>query len=251
MRTGTLHVLFGFFGALFVASQANILAQAGPVATDILQLQLTASPESFRDIVQGWSPAELARYRSHFAWDTVHPLVYGGFLVLWTLVAHRRRRFVSRTLRVLLFLAVAPSVLDYVENAMHLYLEVNRGSINSGTVLIAATAATLKWLCAASITVLLGLASFRALLTPRGSSATSGGNSAPGRGTVAARTGAVPGQRRTVTRSVADPVKESTGRPAEPAAGAGPDATTDKAAGTGGRSGARRKPGSSRRDAAP
>jgi hypothetical protein len=163
MRTGTLHVLLGFFGALFVASQVNIIVQAGPVAADVFQLQLTASPEAFREILDGWSAEELTRYRSHFAWDSVHPLIYGTLLGLWTQVVHRQRAFSQGALRLCLTLAVAPSVLDYVENAFHLYLEVNRDSINGGTVMVAASAATLKWLCAALACVLLVVTSFRAL----------------------------------------------------------------------------------------
>ncbi|HEX6075364.1 MAG TPA: hypothetical protein VFZ32_08895 [Micromonosporaceae bacterium] len=181
MRTGTAQVLFGFFGALFVASQVNIILQLGPVAGDLLQLQLTTSPETFRGILEGWSPEDLNRYRSHFAWDSVHPLIYGGLLGLWMLVVHRERSFSPRGLRILLILALASSMLDYLENAIHLYLETNRESINGGTVLIAAAAAGVKWFCAALVTVLLTLASVRALLGNRsGGSERSAGRGAEG-----------------------------------------------------------------------
>jgi hypothetical protein len=163
MRTGTSQILFGFFAALFVASQANIIAHLGPVAGELFSLQLTMSPETFREILEGWDADELSRYRSHFAWDSVHPLIYGGLLGLWILVVHRHRRFSPRALRILSLLAVTPPVLDYVENGFHIYLETNRSAINTGTVLIAGGAATLKWLCAGLITVLLTLASARAL----------------------------------------------------------------------------------------
>jgi hypothetical protein len=163
MRTGTSQILFGFFAALFVASQANIIAHLGPVAGELFSLQLTMSPETFREILEGWDADELSRYRSHFAWDSVHPLIYGGFLALWTLVVHRHRPFSPRALRLLSVLALTPSVLDYVENGFHIYLEANRSAINTGTVLIAGGAANLKWLCAGLITALLAVASVRAL----------------------------------------------------------------------------------------
>lgn len=163
MRTGTSQVLFGFFAALFVASQANIIAHLGPIAGDLLSLQVTMSPETFRDILAGWNAEELSRYRSHFAWDSVHPLIYGGLLGLWTLVVHRHRPLSPRALRVFSVLAVTPSVLDYVENGFHIYLETNRSAINTGTVLIAGGAANLKWLCAGLIIVLLAVASVQAL----------------------------------------------------------------------------------------
>ena len=163
MRTGTSQVLFGFFAALFAASQANIIAHLGPVAGDLFSLQLTMSPETFREILQGWTAEELSRYRSHFAWDSVHPLIYGGLFGLWILVVHRHRRFSPRALRILSVLALTPSVLDYVENGFHIYLETNRSAINTGTVLIAGSAASLKWLCAGLITALLAMASVRAL----------------------------------------------------------------------------------------
>lgn len=163
MRTGTSQVLFGFFAALFAASQANIIAHLGPVAGDLFSLQLTMSPETFREILDGWNAEELGRYRSHFAWDSVHPLIYGGLLGLWTVVVHRHRPLSPRALRIFSVLAVTPSVLDYVENGFHIYLEANRSAINTGTVLIAGGAASLKWLCAGLITVLLAVASVQAL----------------------------------------------------------------------------------------
>ncbi len=163
MRTGTSQILFGFFAALFVASQANIIAHLGPVAADLFSLQLTMSAETFREILEGWSAEELSRYRSHFAWDSVHPLIYGGLLALWTVVVHRHRPLSPRTLRVFAVLAVTPSVLDYVENGFHIYLEANRSAINTGTVLIAGSAASLKWLCAGLITALLAVTSVQAL----------------------------------------------------------------------------------------
>ncbi len=163
MRTGTSQILFGFFAALFAASQANIIAHLGPVAGDLFSLQLTMSPEAFRETLEGWNAEELSRYRSHFAWDSVHPLIYGGLLALWTLVVHRHRPFSPRALRLLSVLAVTPSVLDYVENGFHIYLEANRAAINAGTVLIAGSAASLKWLCAGLITALLTAASVQAL----------------------------------------------------------------------------------------
>ncbi len=180
MRNGTLHVLFGFFAALFVASQVNIIAGLGSIGGKLIQLQTTLSAETFRSILEGWDHEELLRYRTHFAWDSVHPLIYGGLLVLWILVLHGHRPFTPRGLRVLLTLAVIPSVLDYVENAFHLYLEANRGAINSVTVLLAGLAADAKWLIAAVLVVVLLLASVRAILfRPRPTPAVAVGPTTP------------------------------------------------------------------------
>ncbi|MGH3664122.1 MAG: hypothetical protein ACRDT8_12900 [Micromonosporaceae bacterium] len=163
MRTGPLHVFFGFFVALFAASQLNIAAGLGPAFTDLLQLQTTFSADIFRSILDGWSAEELTSYRTHFAWDSIHPLIYGTFLVLWALVVHRRRPFSARGVRMIITLAVAAPVLDYVENAFHLYLEANRDAITGGTVAISGGVANLKWACGFLVAVLLLLASVRAL----------------------------------------------------------------------------------------
>ncbi|MGH3728903.1 MAG: hypothetical protein ACRDTU_09135 [Micromonosporaceae bacterium] len=163
MRTGTLHVLFGFFVALFVVSQANIIAALGPAASDMLRLQTTLSPETFRSIVEGFNADELARYRTHFAWDSVHPLVYGALLQLWTAVVHRAKPFGAGTLRLLVGFAIVVPVLDYIENAFHVYLEVHRGAIGTGTVLLSGALANLKWLIGGVLLVVLLLSSVRAL----------------------------------------------------------------------------------------
>ena len=273
MRTGTLHVLFGFFAALFVASQANIIAQAGPVAADVLRLQLTGSPETFREILDGWSAEELARYRSHFAWDSIHPLIYGTLFGLWTMVVHRQRTLSRRALRLFLILAIAPSVLDYVENAFHLYLEVNRESITRGVVMVAAGAAILKWLCAAVVCALLLVTSLRALSGRPALAATSGawparlGMSGAGTGrTAGVKSGArktggevAPAQRtagKSATKAGTASAANSTVDPARAAstpvptpdgdAGAGTKATEAKAAEAKGTS---RKRSGSRRNA--
>jgi len=204
MRTGTSQVLFGFFAALFAASQANIIAHLGPVAGDLFSLQLTMSPETFREILDGWTAEELNRYRSHFAWDSVHPLIYGGLLGLWILVVHRHRRFSPRALRILSLLAVTPPVLDYVENGFHIYLETNRSAISTGTVLIAGGAASLKWLCAGLVTVLLAMASARAL----GRKSPQNGAGSAGRGRTAITPKASPA-KPTATRAESGDAKAS------------------------------------------
>jgi len=235
MRTGTLHVLFGFFCALFVASQANIIAQAGPVAADVLRLQFTGSPETFRQILDGWSAEELARYRSHFAWDSIHPLIYGTLFGLWTLVVHRQRTLSSRALRLFLILAIAPSVLDYVENAFHLYLEVNRESITSGALMVATGTATLKWLCAAVVCALLLVTSLRALSGRPAMAATSGAASArfgmSGAGT--GKTAGVKSGARKTGGEVA-PAQRTTGKPAtKPGTASAANLTMDPVGGAG------------------
>ncbi|MQA25176.1 MAG: hypothetical protein GEU94_06840 [Micromonosporaceae bacterium] len=165
MRSGTLHVLFGFFAALFVASQLNIIAELGPIGADLIRLQSTLSAETFRNTLDGFTAGELARYRGHFAWDSVHPLIYGGLLLLWTYVVHRRRPFSTRVMRTLVGLAIAAPALDYVENGFHLFLETHREAINAATVAVSGTATILKSLLLAVLVVALLLATVRALLT--------------------------------------------------------------------------------------
>lgn len=167
MRTRTLHILLGLSAVLFVISQVNIIVVLGPVGSELFALQTTLSADTFRSILDGWTPDELARYREHFAWDTVHPLLYGGLQLTWALVVHRHGAVSARRLPLLVTLAVLPSVLDYVENAFHLYLEVHRDAIATGPVLAAGLAAGLKWLCAGLVVGWLIVASVRAVRGPR------------------------------------------------------------------------------------
>lgn len=219
MRTGTLHILFGFFAALFVASQVNIIAALGPVAPELFQLQVTLSADAYRGILEGWGADDLVRYRTHLAWDTVHPLIYGALLVLWIYVLHHRREFSPRGTRWLLTLALAPSALDYLENAFHLYLEVHREAISPATVLLSGGAAILKWLCAALVVFLLLMASVRALFRPRPASVVS-----TAAGTATANNGPATRSDAAATRS-----KRGAGA-AESATAPKRDATTTKPA---------------------
>ncbi|MGH3715955.1 MAG: hypothetical protein ACRDT4_21210 [Micromonosporaceae bacterium] len=163
MRTRTLHILLALFGVLFVVSQANLIALLGDMGPAYFQMQTTLSVDTFRGILDGWSAEEQARYRESFSWDSVHPLLYGGLLLTWALVVHRHGAVSSARLPLLVTLAVAPSVLDYLENACHLYLEVHRDEISSGSVVASGLAADAKWLVAAVALVWLITASVQAV----------------------------------------------------------------------------------------
>ncbi|MGH3647107.1 MAG: hypothetical protein ACRDTM_08015 [Micromonosporaceae bacterium] len=167
MRTRTLHILLGVSAALFVVSQVNIVLALGSIGPEFFALQTTLSADTFRDIVTGWSPEELTRYREHLAWDTVHPLLYGSLLLIWSLVVHRHGEVSEWRLPLLVTLSVLPSVLDYVENAIHIYLDVHRDAIDTLSVLAAGLAADLKWLCAGVVVVWLLAASVRVARGPQ------------------------------------------------------------------------------------
>lgn len=51
----------------------------GPLASDVLTLQLAFSPRVFAQVVHAWTPEMLARYRQHLVWDFALLLSYGAF----------------------------------------------------------------------------------------------------------------------------------------------------------------------------
>ncbi|QII06906.1 hypothetical protein BH93_17515 [Rhodococcoides fascians A25f] len=136
------------WSALFVVSQANIARLLGPAAPKVLEVQTAWSARRYRQILASMDDAEIARFRSHYFPDFVHPAIYAIALRAGarSLAAKTPLSPAATTA-----LAVAPVVSaggDYIENIVGLMLVDNREQITDTVVRATTVVSTVKWILA-------------------------------------------------------------------------------------------------------
>lgn len=144
MKIGGRRVVF-FSAVIFVASQLNIVLMLASLEPSVFALQLAFTAASFWQIVDAWGDAGLALYRAHFAFDNVHPFIYGAFgylLVSRTSLFAGMSPAIYRA--VLLMLPVA-GFFDLCENAAHSHLLSQAHGSGALLVALSASCALLKW----------------------------------------------------------------------------------------------------------
>lgn len=144
-----------FFAVLFVASQASITLVLEPVGTGhLLRMQTTLSAAEFSVLAEDlYRRGADGAFLGHFYYDWLHPLWYGGLIVLLMARGFERHRWPPAR-DGLLWLPVLAGLADLVENALHFYMIVDTAHITQGRVLVANGAAWLKWsLVAAGVTI--------------------------------------------------------------------------------------------------
>ncbi|NLU81805.1 hypothetical protein [Rhodococcus sp. HNM0569] len=136
---------------VFVVSQSLIARLLGPVAPRVLEVQTAWSARRYAAILAKMDDDELARYRSHFYPDFVHPLIYA--IALRTGVARLHELApTGRTAHALLSAAPAVSAAgDYVENVAGLYLLAHRDRATDGVVRAVSTVSIVKWILALGV----------------------------------------------------------------------------------------------------
>jgi len=130
---------------LFLISQGNLARIIGPLDPSFFAMQFAFTPSRFAKILAAWGPDGVARYRSHFAYDLIHPLIFGP--LGW--VAVKTSPFVDGlsipTERVLRWLLPIAAGFDYIENSCQLRLL----SLPLGTadflIPVSACCASIKW----------------------------------------------------------------------------------------------------------
>ncbi len=134
------------FAAIYLVSQAAILAILDPLGTDkVLQLQTTFSAETFAAIKAGWVQAGLLEnYWRHFLFDFVHPLWYGLFLASLLAGGMNFAGMSSRYDPVVLVPFVA-GACDFVENSVHVWFLLDPTMVANPWVPISATFTNIKW----------------------------------------------------------------------------------------------------------
>ncbi|NGP08366.1 hypothetical protein G6038_23395 [Rhodococcus sp. 14C212] len=134
--------------AVFALSQANIARVLGPATSAVGRIQTAFSAATYRTVLDGLDADTVLRYRRHYYWDMVHPLIFAIALQTGARSLAEHRPVPARIRRVL---AVAPAVAaaaDYGENVAGLYLLDHRDHIADPTVRAATTVSTVKWVLA-------------------------------------------------------------------------------------------------------
>ncbi|MGO4204404.1 hypothetical protein AB4Z09_22125 [Rhodococcus sp. TAF43] len=129
----------------YVVSQANIARLLGPVGVKLLKTQTAPSARAYRAVLDGMDAGEIARYRSHFYPDFVHPVIYATALRVGARRLDELTPLSPATKRMLLAAPVAAAAGDYVENVAGLYLLDHRDRISDTTVRAATAVSTTKW----------------------------------------------------------------------------------------------------------
>ena len=137
---------------LFLISQGNLARILSPLHPSFMEMQFAFTPARFFQILAEWGAEGVARYRHHFAFDLLHPLIFAalGWVAVQTspvfggLEPKRERLF-----RWLLPVAAG---FDYLENSCQLkLLSVQHGTAD-WLVPVSATCTTVKWSLAAIFT---------------------------------------------------------------------------------------------------
>jgi hypothetical protein len=138
---------------LFLVSQGNLARIIGPLAPSFMAMQFAFSPSRYAEILAAWGPEGIVRYRSHFAFDLIHPLIFAalGWVAVRTLPVFEGLS--PRGERILSWLLPVAAGLDYVENSCQLkLLSVPPGTVD-WMIPTSATCATIKWILAGLFTL--------------------------------------------------------------------------------------------------
>lgn len=138
---------------LFLVSQWNLGRFIGALQPNFLVMQFAFTPARFAAILQAWGPEGVALYRAHFAYDLIHPLIFGalGWVAVKTSPVFEglspRQESLCRWM-----LPVAAG-FDYIENTCQLRLLALSAGTADWLVPLSATCASIKWALALGFTV--------------------------------------------------------------------------------------------------
>lgn len=141
-------------GLAALALGAGLCWYLAPLEPGALALQMAYTPRMFGEIVHYWSPADLARYRTHIPIDFALLIAYGSFGYLLAIPAEIFRRRSVGFRRALQWILPLAALFDAIENALHGWLtEVPRFGIPV-VYAVSAASSSLKWLLIAGFALL-------------------------------------------------------------------------------------------------
>ena len=130
---------------IFLISQILIVTVAGPVAQDLLPLQLTFSKANFLNIIKKWPKDGIHYYTTHLYLDYLHAIIYSVLLASLLSISQKQTNTNSYKTLVLAFI---PGASDWVENTIHLFAIANIHSLGNLPITISALFSWTKWLSA-------------------------------------------------------------------------------------------------------
>lgn len=142
-------------GMLVLLSQLHLVVMLAPLKPNVVALQLAFSAPRFWGIAADWGVQGLQLYRSHFAYDLPHTLLYGAWGALMVVGSGLFTRWSSRQRWAMAALMPAAAVFDLIENAGHLSLLAGPAGQGATLVALASICSLLKWLLVALYLALL------------------------------------------------------------------------------------------------
>jgi hypothetical protein len=152
-----------FAATALVASHANLVWMVISLHPNILALQLSFTAESFWHVIDSWGPSGVAIYLSTFAYDTVHPFIYGafGYLVVSRTALFSNAGDSARSF--FLFSLPVAGFFDLLENGAHLHLLAQPPGSGALIVPLSGTCSAIKWGLAVLFALALAIQIFRQL----------------------------------------------------------------------------------------
>ena len=138
---------------LFLVSQGNLARIIGPLDPSFMRMQFAFSPTRYAEILTAWGPVGVERYRSHFLFDLLHPLIFGALGWVAVRTSPVFEGLSIRWERILSWLLPVAAGLDYIENTCQLkLLSVPPGTVD-WLIPTSATCASIKWMLAGLLTL--------------------------------------------------------------------------------------------------
>ncbi|MGW0041769.1 hypothetical protein [Rhodococcus sp. NPDC003348] len=133
------------WAAAYVLSQANIIRLLGPAGSKLLATQTALSAHRYRAVLDSMDETETARFRSHFAPDMVHPVIYASALYTGGARLAQLTDLSPGTRTALRVAPVVAAACDYVENVVDLHLLDHREAVTDARVRAITAVSTTKW----------------------------------------------------------------------------------------------------------
>lgn len=149
----------GAASALLFAGLAWYLA---PLDPGVLALQFAFTPRAFAQVIHGWPPEHLLRYRIHLPFDLLLLSGYGAFGYL---LASRAGLFATytRPIRVgATFALPVAAIFDAAEDAFHWWLTESPRLGIAWPYVVSAICSTVKWALLAAYAIAVSHALLRA-----------------------------------------------------------------------------------------
>lgn len=138
----TVRILAAASALLFVA----MALYTSPLDPSIPAIQFTFTESAFRRILNAWQPADVSRFKAHFAIDFPLLACYGALGYLLSKRTGLFRRATPRTRSLLALSLPVAAAADAIENALHLYFLYATAPLVRAWYVAAGVTASVKWL---------------------------------------------------------------------------------------------------------
>ena len=149
----TVRLLATVTALLFVA----MALYTSPLEPSIPALQFTFTEAAFKALLEQWQPADITRFKYHFAIEFPFVLCYGllGFMIATRTRLFQPFPYSARSL--LAWSLPGAAAADAIENLLHWHLVLGHGPFASWLYLVAGIIASSKWLF---IAIFIGCAAY-------------------------------------------------------------------------------------------